>query len=343
MIIGVVIDPKLLSQPLPYFDDIFTIKRFSPKEIDGCFFYEDNESLCTLMSQEKIEILLSDLHMQCDFPHHQITMLSLYSSCPTREFLLQCVYKICNGNGMLMNRNDFITRNVDQSGLWEDHVTKTIGLLLYPDDVAIDAGAHVGIHTVTMLNQGATVHSFEPISYNRTLLEINAPKAIIHEQALSDECSATCIDYKLRSPFQQSNMGDFSIGRGNYYVPTATIDSFDLAPRLIKIDVQGAEKKLLLGAEKTIRDSRPYMIIELENHQLEKMGTTSSDIIDYLTSINYTVFLIDSGYPSDHLCVPNEKVRKFKKKEGIKIVANKPGNEINNSFELGVTEKIIFV
>ena len=243
----------------------------------------------------------------------------------------------------MMNRHDFVTRQIESNGgFWEPHVTKAIQGLLSPGDVVVDAGAHAGIHSRTMCDQGAEVHSFEPVSYNRTLLSMNVPEAIIHPEALSDTDGQFCIDYNLRAPFQSSNLGDFSIGRGYYLVNTVRLDSLELQPRFMKIDVQGAEIKLLEGARKTIEEHRPYIIIEIEEHQLQKLGASSGDLIKLLRSFDYTVFFLESEYPSEHLCVPNNEISGFRVRPDVDILAHTQDNEVNHNFSHGVNEKVVF-
>jgi len=48
----------------------------------------------------------------------------------------------------------------------------------------------------------------------------------------------------------------------SYKVSILTIDEMEIAPQIIKIDAEGAEEKVLIGAEKTIQKHRPYLMVE---------------------------------------------------------------------------------
>lgn len=242
-----------------------------------------------------------------------------------------------------MNNDDWISTCVNSSGSWEIHIRDILKTLIQPNDVVVDAGAHVGIHSRTMDNFGATVHSFEPISYNRTLLKRNVPTAIIHPEALADRQCVTCINYSVHNPFRSgTNSGDHHIGIGTYEITTTTLDQFELSPSLIKLDVQGAELMTLQGAENTIRRSRPYLIVEIEQVQLQHFGLDSSQVFKKIRDLGYEIFFIESEYPSDHLCVPYSKMEYFMAEYTDIIKPHTTNNHINNNLVNGVTRSVNF-
>lgn len=71
------------------------------------------------------------------------------------------------------------------------------------------------------------------------------------------------------------------------------IDKIDL----MKIDVEGAELKALLGGEKTIKKFRPKILMELNPHTLKKFFEIElHDVYDQLKSFGYSIKLIcDNG------------------------------------------------
>ena len=70
---------------------------------------------------------------------------------------------------------------------------------------------------------------------------------------------------------------------------TATVDHLiadgAFPPQLIKIDAEGAEHLILAGANATLAQHRPTMIIE----------TSKADLVQNLLAIGYTAFRIDGG------------------------------------------------
>lgn len=86
---------------------------------------------------------------------------------------------------------------------------------------------------------------------------------------------------------------------------TQPLDDFNLAPDFIKIDVQGFEYKVLLGAEKTLQKHLPVLLIE----------GLSDEIINFLKPLSYEFFSYEAaGFKQgiaelNTYCVP---MRKYK-------------------------------
>lgn len=55
----------------------------------------------------------------------------------------------------------------------------------------------------------------------------------------------------------------------------------------VKIDVEGAEASLLLGAERTLDRFRPTLMLELEDRHLERFGTTVAAVMERLADQGY--------------------------------------------------------
>jgi len=75
------------------------------------------------------------------------------------------------------------------------------------------------------------------------------------------------------SGFDASDKGGYRL----IPVSVVPLDSFDLAPDLIKLDVEGFEQQALKGLENTLRSHYPVLLIEINNPErwlpyLEKLG-----------------------------------------------------------------------
>jgi FkbM family methyltransferase len=62
----------------------------------------------------------------------------------------------------LMRQHDLIGRPIVDGQEWEPHVRMGIERAARPDGEAVDAGAYVGVHTITMSGCFRTVHTFGP-------------------------------------------------------------------------------------------------------------------------------------------------------------------------------------
>lgn len=56
------------------------------------------------------------------------------------------------------------------------------------------------------------------------------------------------------------------------------VDDLNVDPTIVKIDAEGLNYDVLLGATETIRRSRPFMVIEIEPDEAEKMKSYFDDI-----------------------------------------------------------------
>ena len=64
----------------------------------------------------------------------------------------------------------------------------------------------------------------------------------------------------------------------------------------IKIDVEGMEIKVLRGAEKTILNFRPHMLLEYAK-------SDKTELIGWLNRMRYKIY---SGIGANYLCVPEK-------------------------------------
>jgi hypothetical protein len=91
-----------------------------------------------------------------------------------------------------------------------------------------------------------------------------------------------------------------------------------------------------------LQRDKPVIIIEFEDHQLIKLGRTAKNVLEFLHSINYYVFLLDYEYPSDHVCVHKDNLDMFRSKMGIYISPNTyTENKICKSINGLIPEKIL--
>ena len=75
----------------------------------------------------------------------------------------------------------------------------------------------------------------------------------------------------------------------------ALVSSNRLRPTFIKIDVEGAEYEVLLGAEKTLKEFHPALMTELHPDWLGK-DVTVEKIVDYLRRLGYSSTAIDEAH-----------------------------------------------
>jgi hypothetical protein len=80
--------------------------------------------------------------------------------------------------------------------------------------------------------------------------------------------------------------------KNSYKVPVIMLDNYLRGVncehiRAIKIDVEGYEYKVLLGAEKMISQNLPALILELQDHTLSRYGDDPNNIFQFLEKFGY--------------------------------------------------------
>lgn len=156
---------------------------------------------------------------------------------------------------------DFVAQDIQKYGFWERRTTEFIEDNLKPGQVFIDVGAQVGYYSILAARIGARVHAFEPSTANRKYLEKNiadnaAQNITVYPYALSDINGSAHL-YNGKTPGENSLLGS---GEGEI-VETVRFDKLDITPDMIKIDVEGAEKQVLLGMSKVLYAEKPIILI----------------------------------------------------------------------------------
>ncbi len=145
---------------------------------------------------------------------------------------------------------------------YDAQFSETIKSYLPEQATVVDIGANLGQFSVAVADKAFKVYAFEPVERSRLLLQKNVASYRNIEVigcALGDR-SENSGTYKV------SGQGSISLKR---------LDSFDLNPDFIKIDVQGLEIRVLEGARQTIKMSSPVILFEVSNLTMEFGGLAS--------------------------------------------------------------------
>lgn len=159
---------------------------------------------------------------------------------------------------------DFVAQDIERYGYWEKRTTDFIHNHLLPGQIFADIGAQAGYYTLITSKIGAKVYSFEPSKINLEVLQKNiidnkCSNVTVFNKALSDK-NETVKLYKGRTP------GEYSLFGGGEFETIESVKFDDLGletPDMIKIDVEGAEKQVLLGMQNVLNTEKTvYLIIE---------------------------------------------------------------------------------
>lgn len=192
--------------------------------------------------------------------------------------------------------------------------------LVRPGDVVYDCGANLGLYGrfLTTTLGAARVVAFEPSPENRRFLAANlalggvAGRVTILPMALADEdgiAEFQVDDIQTTSgTLSKVTAGGPSEGRGNLRLSPLTaqvlcrrLDTVVAEERLpppdvIKIDVEGAEALLLRGADRTLRERGPRLVIELHGAAVAREVLALLHELGYACAGKVEPHLHPSGY-----------------------------------------------
>lgn len=188
--------------------------------------------------------------------------------------------KRCRYGPMLFNRHDrFVGRSLDLLGEYCEQEARLLRSILRPNDVVVEAGANIGTHTVPMaqaVGDRGRVLAFEP---QRMIFQLLCANIALNELNNVDarQAGLGSAPGSMKVPVvasdREHNFGGISLlGRETGEpVGIETIDGLELPRcRLIKIDVEGMEREVLLGAEATVVRCRPVLYVENDRRHNSK-------------------------------------------------------------------------
>ncbi len=191
-------------------------------------------------------------------------------------------------------------------GLHEQPFLQVCRSLLPSGGVFVDVGAHVGLYTLNMAQKASVVLAVEanPKTY-QTLLENIRANASAHTATvkavnlaawdqfgyldLKDENgketggSTQCVPPKVALKFKMK--GQTEAAPLDYALPDR------ITPDLVKIDVEGAEARVLRGMSGIIGTYRPTLFIEMHD-EVYNLPKVRSEVLNFLDSVFYDVHSI---------------------------------------------------
>lgn len=164
---------------------------------------------------------------------------------------------------------------------------------------AVDVGANKGVYARVLAGLASDVHAFEPNPRVFRWLERALPDNVTaHQAALSDLDGEVDLYLPRRGRRFSGSGGSLNPRKaeakhGTVRVSARTLDSCGLGDvGFIKIDVEGAEARVLAGARSTIERCRPVLQIELEErHTGQSIERSIAEVVD----LGYSAHFVDAG------------------------------------------------
>jgi FkbM family methyltransferase len=204
---------------------------------------------------------------------------------------------------MGVDRNDGVQWAIFKTAKWDDEVSEALISRWSTDDVFYDIGANIGYFTLLALERSLKkVISFEPFvdlaelaSRNITINGYLEDRFVVEVTALGAKNEARAY---LPGPNSNSGAGRLAASdeQSSVNVAVESLDSYierscSPKPTVIKLDVEGGEYDVLLGAQNLLSTEPPHTIVfEADCHP------------DFsLVNVDIYELLRDSGYIIEHL------------------------------------------
>jgi FkbM family methyltransferase len=169
---------------------------------------------------------------------------------------------------------------------------------LRPGDLFVDVGANIGIYTVLLASRGCQVVAVEPADGARRLLEVNLElndlSADIVPVALGREPGEARLTSELGSSNHLVTTSDVTERPAGsaIEVPLTTYDDLigDRTAAGVKVDVEGFELDVMLGASRALAEQR-IGVVQLEWNSMarERFGTQRDEVARVLQKADYVL------------------------------------------------------
>ena len=248
-------------------------------------------------------------------------------------------------NIVLLKAGELISETVRRTGEWDPHIMRVGAQAASvvrartgaPNKLtAIDVGAHFGLITISLARIFDKIISFEPNSFNVSLLRTNVllnglfDKVEVRPEAVSASVGRMSLapdelqDIPLPldedgrfAPRLGTNLGAYTFvhdGTGLNEANAISLDSLaqtDIA--FIKVDTQGGDGAVLTGAVDTIARCRPWLVFEWERVLSSAFSITFEDVKALLRQRGYEIRMLHrhNAKQVDYLALPAEEVWAF--------------------------------
>ena len=213
------------------------------------------------------------------------------------------VARVQGGMKMLLAQSgDVVQQYLWWFGLWEPELSDVFVSTLQAGDICVDVGANVGYFTLLaarLVGEEGTVYAFEPgptahhllkLNVNLNLNSIRVP--VLSRSAVSDKAG----EITLIEPDngELALLGAHSIGTAFQAKTVRLDDDIDTTHfhrcRILKIDVEGAELAVLLGASRLL-GAAPNILVCCE------VGPSDGQrVFDLMHDMGFIAFQIKNEY-----------------------------------------------
>ena len=246
------------------------------------------------------------------------------------------IYKLIRNTGIIISKSVFpkgIKKNLGNFGKYRfsheftfydfyswgkgknNGFNKLVDLAVGKETV-FDIGAHIGLCSMPVsrvLNEGGRCYAFEPAKANIKFLKQhlkmnNINNVHVIESLVGDERLERVGFYEMNGDSGMNTISRVKKGEIEYkkiFKSQITIDGFvkesGFVPELIKIDVKGAEIKVLSGGQEVLRNNHPEIILSVHPKHIKDLGYSLDHLRKTISDLGYKIYDIDGTPVKDEL------------------------------------------
>lgn len=200
---------------------------------------------------------------------------------------------------MELDLQDWIPQEIYLTGVFEPGCSNLLSALLKPGDTVIDVGANIGYFTLlgaSLVGNSGRVLAVEPNPEVRAQLERNLSRNGMRNVQLFD-CALSDAEEELTlfiGPPDNTGISSFRTPRDSTRSITVRTIPFDIGfppaqtrAAMVKVDVEGAELRVLRGMRHYLARNSPDLIIELSPDYLQDLDANIFELYDLLAEHGY--------------------------------------------------------
>lgn len=206
-----------------------------------------------------------------------------------------------------INGSKFFARN-GETGITGNiytglHEFPDMGFLLHflrPEDRFVDIGANVGSYTIlASAVVGSESYAFEPVPSTYSRLLANIRLNAIESRVSTFNIGLGDVEDNLAFTSDLDTVNHVVSGIepsvNPISIPVMPFDGLGLGavPQLMKIDVEGYEKNVLIGAMNTLKAQQLHSVIMELNGSGMRYGTADSDILSIMLDLGFLTYTYD--------------------------------------------------
>lgn len=225
---------------------------------------------------------------------------------------IETVLEYDSGMSIFVSTASYIEWSIFFFGSYETDTVRLIKNVFRPNFVAIDVGANVGVFTLIMAAHAreGRVIAIEPhpdvFARLARNIDLNRLQNVTLRQcALSDASGAqTLFSFAPGAANQGASSfyaGNVAGGGPQLSVAVTTLDEIMSSPgapnRLdfVKIDTEGNEARVLLGARQSLRKYRPQVLFEYDQRTWRLAGGDLDRLQDFFAELRYELYAVQRG------------------------------------------------